>query len=90
VNVGTTSIQSTHLDNAIQLFFAQEDQSINIKNRDQQLVQNLKIYSITGQLVESWEKVESKTYLENKLSPGIYILECEINHTPIRNKINID
>lgn len=90
VNVGTTSIQSNHIDNVVQLFFAQEDQSINIKNSSQQLIQNLKLYSINGPLIQSWEKVESKTYLENRLTPGIYILECEINHLPIRNKIKID
>lgn len=90
VNVGTTGIQSYNSINDIQLFFIQEDQSINIKSKDEQLARNLKLYSITGQLVQSWEKVDSKTYLENKLTPGIYILECEINHMPIRNKIKID
>jgi hypothetical protein len=90
VNVGATSIKSYDKNNDVQLFFVQEDQSINIKSKDQQLVQNLKLYSITGQLIQSWEAVESKTYLENKLTPGIYILECEINHMPVRNKININ
>lgn len=90
VNVGATGIQSYNSMNDIQLFFIQDDQSINIKSKNQQVLQNLKLYSITGQLIQSWEKVESKTYLDNKLSSGIYILECEINHTPIRNKINID
>ena len=76
--------------NDIQLFFIQDDQSINITSKNQQVLKNLKLYSITGQLVQSWENVESKTYLENKLTPGIYILECEINNMTIRNKIKID
>jgi hypothetical protein len=89
VNVGATNLQSFNNTN-VQLFFAQEDQSINIKNYNQQAIQNLKLFSITGQLIQSWDKVETKTYLENKLPSGIYILECEINQLPIRNKIKID
>lgn len=89
VNVGATNVQSFNNTNT-QLFFAQEDQSINIKNYNQQAIQNLKLFSITGQLIQSWDKVEIKTYLENKLPSGIYILECEINQQPIRNKIKID
>jgi poly(hydroxyalkanoate) depolymerase family esterase len=90
VNVGTTIVHSINEKNDVQLFFAQQDQSINIKTTEQHIIKNLKLYSINGQLIQTWANIESKTFIENKLESGIYILECEVDQTPIRKKIKID
>lgn len=89
VNVGTTNVLSLNANN-VQLFFIQEDQSINVKTNGLQTIKNLKLYSIDGQLIQWWSSAESKTIIENKLATGIYIVECEVDQTAIRKKIIIN
>jgi len=91
VTVGTaTNIDNQMTHNNVQLFYIQDEQTIQVIASDLNSVKHMKLYAIDGRLIKSWETIDTNAYIENKLSTGIYIVEYEVNQLPIRKKIVID
>jgi poly(hydroxyalkanoate) depolymerase family esterase len=91
VTVGTaTNIDNQTENNNVKLFYDQDEQTIYVIANDLNSVKHMKLYTIDGRLIKSWETTEAKVNIEKKLSAGIYIVECEVNQLPIRKKIVID
>ena len=74
-----TNIDNQMTHSNVQLFYNQDEQTIQVIANDINSVKNVKLFAIDGQLIKSWETIDTKAYIENKLSTGIYIIEYEVN-----------
>ncbi len=95
LNLWVTVNTATNIDNQLQsnnvkLFYNQDEQTLYVLANDLKSIKNVTLYAIDGRIITSWETIDTKAYIENILSTGIYIVEYEINKLPIRKKIVID
>lgn len=78
--------------NAIAMYLDQTNTAINIKNPKLIAINTVVLYSIMGQIVQSWETDTNTQNLTipNMLQPGVYVLHAHTQNGKITKKIAIN